>query len=182
MIIIVLIIGLILGLYIIASYNSMVKSRVLVEEAWSGIEVQLKRRYDLIPNLVETVKGYSTHEKQVFQEVVSLRTQSQQATTITERSQLEQGLSTGIGRLMAVAEAYPELKADQNFRQLQDQLGGIEEDIQSSRRYYNGAVRNFNMLVQTFPTVLIAGPLGFQSRDFFEIGNDAERATPSVKF
>jgi LemA protein len=168
--------------FIVFIYNSLVKNRILVEEAWSGIEVQLKRRHDLIPNLVETVKGYSSHEKETLEAVISMRSKSQTVSNVQDKANIEQSISSGIGRLLAIAESYPELKADANFRQLQEQLGSVEDEIQSARRYYNGATRNYNLAVQTFPNNLIAGLFSFKDKEFFEVADNTERQTPSVKF
>jgi LemA protein len=170
LIVIVAIIG-----YLIVTYNGLVRLKVLVEEAWSGIDVQLKRRYDLIPNLVETVKGYAKHEKQLFEKVAQLRTSAMQATDVEEKGKLEGQLTNTLKTLFAVAENYPELKANENFMKLQDELSAIEEEIQSARRYYNGAVRDFNTKIQVFPTNLMAGMLGFSSKKFFEAEEEARK-------
>ena len=145
-------------LYGIFLYNSLVKSRQMAEEAWSGIDVQLKRRADLIPNLIETVKGYAAHEKSTFEEVVELRNRAQAvpAGDVAARAQAEGLLSQALGKLFALAEAYPDLKANQNFLELQNSLETIEHEIQMSRRYYNGAVNNLNTRIATFPDLLVA--------------------------
>lgn len=182
LIIILAVVGVVL-LIAISIYNKLVRSRNLVHEGWSGIETQLKRRADLIPNIVETVKGYATHEKGTFEEVTRLRTASQGgATTIEERAAMERQISSMIGKIMAVAEAYPELKADANFRDLQNKLAEVEEQINLSRRYYNGTARNYNDLVQTVPSNIIAGLTGFKTAQYFEIDDPADRAAPKVKF
>ena len=162
-------------------YNGLVRARQMAEEAWSGIDVQLKRRADLIPNLVETVKGYATHEKSTLEEVVNLRNKAQAvpAGDVAARSGM---LSQALGRVMAIAEAYPDLKASQNFAELQRSLDGIEGEIQMARRYYNGAARDLNIKVESFPSNFLAGPFGFQKKTFFEIDNPADRAVPNVKF
>lgn len=172
------------GLYVIMIYNGLVKSRQMAEEAWSGIDVQLKRRADLIPNLIETVKGYAAHEKGTFEEVVKLRNQAQAvpAGDVAGRAQAEGLLGQALGKVFALAEAYPELKANQNFSELQASLEGIESEIQMSRRYYNGAARDLNVKVESFPNNLIAGQFGFAKREYFEIDNPADRAVPTVKF
>jgi len=172
------------GLYVVMIYNGLVKSRQMAEEAWSGIDVQLKRRADLIPNLIETVKGYAAHEKGTFEEVVKLRNQAQAvpAGDVAGRAQAEGLLSQALGKVFALAEAYPELKANQNFSELQASLEGIESEIQMSRRYYNGAARDLNVKVESFPNNLIAGQFGFSKREYFEIDNPADRAVPTVKF
>ena len=164
------------------SYNSFVSRRNVVDEGWSGIDVQLKRRFDLIPNLIETVKGYASHEKSTLEEVITLRNSASAATTPEVRASAEQALSAGIGKIFALAEAYPDLKANENFKQLQIELSAIEDQIQFARRFYNGAVRDYNTAIQTFPGVLIAGITGFTARAFFEIEDQQQRATPAVKF
>lgn len=169
-------------LYLVASYNSFIKLKNLVKEAWSGIDVQLKRRFDLIPNLIETVKGYATHEKGTFEEVARLRNLAGGATTVADRSAAESALSQGLGRLIAIAENYPQLKADANFQSLQSTLGTLEDEIQMARRYYNGVVRDYNTGVQSFPGNIIAGMFHFSPEQFFELDNPAERQTPQVKF
>jgi LemA protein len=174
----------IIAVYVIFIYNGLVRARQMAEEAWSGIDVQLKRRADLIPNLIETVKGYAAHEKGTLEEVVKLRNQAQAvpAGDVAGRAQAEGMLSQALGKLFALAEAYPDLKANQNFAELQTSLETIESEIQMSRRYYNGAARDLNIKVESFPSNLIAGPFGFSKRDYFEITNEADRAVPSVKF
>ena len=171
-------------LYVVFAYNGLVRARQIAEEAWSGIDVQLKRRADLIPNLVETVKGYAGHERQTLEEVVELRNKAQAvpAGDVAARGQVEGLLSQALGRVIALAEAYPDLKANTNFLELQRSLESVEGEIQMSRRYYNGAARDLNVRVETFPNNLIAGPFGFVKRAYFEITNEADRAVPSVKF
>lgn len=171
-------------LYAIFVYNGLVRSRQMAEEAWSGIDVQLKRRADLIPNLIETVKGYAAHEKGTLEEVVALRNKAQAvpAGDVAARGQAEGLLGAAIGRVMALAEAYPDLKASQNFSELQHSLETLESEIQMARRYYNGAARDLNVKVESFPSNLAAGQFGFSKRDYFEITNEADRAVPSVKF
>ncbi|MEV4608252.1 LemA family protein [Neorhizobium sp. LMR1-1-1.1] len=172
------------ALYIIVIYNGLVRARQMAEEAWSGIDVQLKRRADLIPNLIETVKGYAAHEKGTLEEVVKLRNQAQAVPTgdVVGRAQAEGLLSQALGKLFALAEAYPDLKANQNFAELQTSLETIESEIQMARRYYNGSARDLNIKVESFPANLVAGPFGFSKREYFEIENEADRAVPSVKF
>ncbi len=172
------------ALYVIVIYNGLVRARQMAEEAWSGIDVQLKRRADLIPNLIETVKGYAAHEKGTLEEVVKLRNQAQAvpAGDVAGRAQAEGMLSQALGKLFALAEAYPDLKANQNFAELQTSLETIESEIQMARRYYNGSARDLNIKVESFPANLIAGPFGFSKREYFEIENEADRAVPSVKF
>lgn len=177
-------IGAVVILYLIFIYNGLVKARQVKEEAWSGIDVQLKRRADLIPNLIETVKGYAAHEKGTLEQIVELRNKAQSvpAGDVAGRAQAEGMLSQALGKIFALAEAYPDLKANQNFSELQQSLETIEEEIQMSRRYYNGAARDLNVKVESFPSNLIAGPFGFAKAPFFEITNEADRAVPSVKF
>lgn len=163
-------------------YNGLVRMRNMVEEAWSGIDVQLKRRTDLIPNLVSTVKGYAAHEKGTLEEVIRLRGVAQNAQGVAETAQAQGLLGQALGKLFALAESYPDLKANANFAQLQATLGEIEEQIQLSRRYYNGAVRNLNIAVESFPSNLVAGRFGFTKAEFFELESAAERAVPTVSF
>ncbi|MBB5538614.1 LemA family protein [Rhizobium giardinii] len=171
-------------LYVIFIYNGLVKARQVKEEAWSGIDVQLKRRADLIPNLIETVKGYAAHEKGTLQEVVELRSKAQAvpAGDVAGRATAEGMLSQALGKLFALAEAYPDLKANQNFAELQQSLEEIESEVQMARRYYNGAARDLNVKVESFPSNFIAGPFGFAKAAYFEITNEADRAVPVVKF
>ena len=171
-------------LYVIFIYNGLVKARQVREEAWSGIDVQLKRRADLIPNLIETVKGYAAHEKGTLQEVVELRSKAQAvpAGDVAGRATAEGMLSQALGKLFALAEAYPDLKANQNFAELQQSLEEIESEVQMARRYYNGAARDLNVKVESFPSNFIAGPFGFAKAAYFEITNEADRAVPVVKF
>jgi len=161
--------------YLVSMYNSLVKLKVLVEEAWSGIDVQLKRRYDLIPNLVETVKGYAKHEKKLFEKVTQLRTSAMKAEGPEEKGKAEAELAQTLKSVFAVAENYPELKANENFMKLQDELSNIEDEVQNARRYYNGAVRDFNTKIQVFPTNLVAGMMGFKAREFFEAEEEARK-------
>ena len=170
--------------YAIVIYNSLVSSRQKSEEAWSGIDVQLKRRADLVPNLIETVKGYASHERGVFDEVTRLRTAAQSVPPgdVEARAKAESALSFGIGRLLAVAENYPDLKASANFLELQRELGNLESEIQMARRYYTGAVRNLNTLVESFPSNIVAGQFKFEKREYFEIEEPADRAVPKVSF
>ncbi len=163
-------------------YNGLVRGRTLVNEGWSGIDAQLKRRADLIPNLVETVKGYATHEKTTLDELVRLRAGAGASGDVAARSASEQQITAAIGKLIAVAEAYPDLKANQNFQNLSQQLGELEDQIQLARRYYNGAVRNYNVSVGQFPGNLVAGMFSFHTAQFFELENEGDRATPKVSF
>ncbi len=164
---------------VVVIYNRFIRKQNVVMEAWSGIDVQLKRRHNLIPNLIETVKGYVKHEKSALTELTQLRTGSQLA---AERQQQETHISRGIQNLLAVAEQYPDLKASRNFLDLQDNLDAIEGEIQHARRYYNGAVRDLNILVESFPSNLIAKTFGFRTAEFFELESPAQRTVPEVKF
>lgn len=181
-----IILGLIVlvALYAIFIYNGLVRARQMAEEAWSGIDVQLKRRADLIPNLIETVKGYATHEKTTLEEVVALRNKAQAVPSgdVAGRAQAEGLLGAALGRVIALAEAYPDLKANANFAELQSSLETMESEIQMARRYYNGAARDLNVKVESFPSNLVAGQFGFQKKEYFEITNEADRAVPQVKF
>ena len=170
------------GGYLIYAYNALVKNKNLVGEGWSGIDVQLRRRADLIPNLIETVKGYAAHEDKLFRDIAELRAKSISGGSVGEQSAVGQAMSAALGKLFAVAEAYPELKADANFRDLQDKLSHIEDEIQLSRRYYNVAVRNLNTMIESFPTKLIANHFKFEKAEFFEIGDAAAREVPKVDF
>lgn len=163
-------------------YNNLVRSKVRVDEAWSDITVQLKRRYDLIPNLVSTVKGYASHEKSVFEDVTKARSQALKATTVGEAAKADNQFQQAMKSLFAVAEAYPQLRASENFQQLQEEVTDTEDKIQAARRFYNGAVRDLNIKIKTFPTNLFARQLGFTPREFFEVGaSDAEAIAEPVK-
>jgi len=166
---------------IIAMYNGLIKLKNRVDEAWSDIDVQLKRRYDLIPNLVSTVKGYAAHEKEVFEKVTEARTRAMGAGTAADKAQAENTLSNTLKSLFAVAEAYPDLKANQNFLELQRELTDTEDKIQAARRFYNGNVRDFNTKIQVFPNNIFAGMLNFTKRDFFEAG-EGEKEAVKVEF
>lgn len=163
----------VLALFVWATYNSLVKTNVRVEEAWSDITVQMKRRFDLIPNLVSTVKGYAKHEAQTLEKVVKERSNAIGG-SVAETAETENQLSGALKSLFAVAEGYPDLKANQNFLQLQDELVDTEDKIQASRRFYNSAVRSLNIKIQMFPTNIFANMLGFKKREFFEVENQAE--------
>lgn len=170
--------------YAIVIYNSLVSNRQMVREGWSGIDVQLKRRTDLIPNLMETVKGYMAHERETLDAVVNARAKATSAATAgpEARAKAEGELSAALGRLLAIAEAYPDLKANTTFLEFQTALQGVEDEIQMSRRYYNGAVRNLNIQVESFPSNLVANAFKFEQAEYFELENEAERAVPQVKF
>lgn len=167
---------------LIAIYNGLVKTKVRVDEAWSDIKVQLKRRIDLIPNLVETVKGYAKHEKEVFQKVTEARAAMINAEGPAESAKAENMLEGALKSIFAVAEAYPELKANENFKELQAELVDTEDKISASRRFYNAAVRDLNIKIKTFPAIIFAGMLGFSEREFFEIDeSEAEAANKPVE-
>ena len=168
--------------YLIALYNGLVQKRNRVDNSWAQIEVQLKRRHDLIPNLVETVKGYATHERGTFEAVTQARAAAAGATGPAAAGQAEGILSQALGKLFAVAEAYPDLKANQNFLDLQAQLQDTENKIAVSRQVFNDTVLTYNNAIQVFPAVMIAGMLGFTKREFFEIENATERSVPTVSF
>ena len=168
----------------VMTFNGLVRRRNMVAEGWSGIEAQLKRRADLIPNLVETVKGYAAHERGTLDELTKLRSSAQQAPSgdVQARAETERQITAMIGRVMAVAEAYPDLKASANFQSLQQDLSEIEDQIQLARRYYNGTVRDFNVMIEQVPSNIIAGWFAFKQAAFFEIENAAERNVPKVSF
>jgi LemA protein len=173
----------VIGLYVLLTYNRFVQLKVNVSEAWSDIEVQLKRRYNLIPNLVETVKGYASHEKGTLENVVKARNAAiKNEGTPAEQAKTENMLTGALRQLFALAEAYPNLKANENFVKLQGDLAQLEDEIQKSRRFYNGNVRVNNTLVQQFPSNLVAGAFHFGPAEFFEIDDAAERAVPKVAF
>ena len=178
----IIIVVVLIILWVIGVFNGLILKKRRVDEAWSDIDVQLKRRYDLIPNLVEAVKGYSKHESGVFQKVTEARSAAMGAKTIAEHGKTENMLTEALKSMFAVAESYPELKASQNFLQLQDELSDTENKIQASRRFYNGNVRDYNVKIEQFPANTIAGMFGFKVRDFFEITDAAEREVPEVKF
>lgn len=177
LIVLVVIAGLVIGVY-----NSVIQLKNKVDEGWADIETQLKRRYDLIPNMVETVKGYAKHESATFEAVTKARNMAMSANTPEEKIQAENALTGTLKTLFAVAEAYPELKANQNFMDLQATLKEIEEKLQLSRRYYNATVRDFNTKIEIFPNNLIAGIFSFKRRNFFEIENPEERNNVKVSF
>ena len=166
----------------ISVYNRLINKRTLKEEGWSGIDVQLKRRHDLVGNLVNTVKGYMQHERAVLEEVARLRTSAQQASGMAAVAAAESGLNQALGRLFAVMENNPDLKANKNIMHLQDSLISLEEGIQMARRYYNATVRDLNIVIQSFPSSIIARRYGFKEGEFFELDNVAERAAPQVSF
>ena len=170
-------------LFVIGIYNRLVRLRALVREAFSGITVQLRRRADLIPNLVEAVKGYAAHEKSTFEEITAARAAMTGSTNNVAATAAADATMTGlIGRLFAVAEAYPQLRASENFQQLQDQLSAIETELQSARRYYNATVRDLNSAIQSFPNVLIARPMGFHEEEFYTDSDASIQVAPKVQF
>jgi len=179
--IIVIVLLVVIAVVLIGMYNSLVQLRVRCDSAWSDIDVQLKRRHDLIPNLVETVKGYAAHEKGTFENIAKFRSQAMQATTPEDKAVAENQLTGALKSLFAVAENYPELKASEQFMQLQGSLSQTEDAIQNARRYYNAVVRDLNTKIQSFPTNIIAGMYGFTARQFFET-DAADREPVQVKF
>ena len=181
--IIVLAVVALIGLWAVGAFNKLVRLRNLTAEGWSGIEAQLKRRFDLIPNLVETVKGYATHERTTLDELARLRSSAgAQSSDPATRGAAEAQISAMIGKVFAVAEAYPDLKASANFQGLQTSLSDVEDQIQLARRYYNGTVRELNTSIEQIPTNLLASVGGFKQAAFFQIDNESERAVPKVSF
>lgn len=179
--IIILVVLVLLAFMVIGMYNSLVQLRVRCDSSWSDIDVQLKRRHDLIPNLVETVKGYAAHEKGTFENIAKFRSQAMQASSPADKAVAENQLTGALKSLFAVAENYPELKASEEFTQLQGSLSEIEDAIQNARRYYNAVVRDLNTKIQSFPTNILAGMFNFQQRQFFEVAA-ADREPVAVKF
>lgn len=173
-----------LGLWLIGMYNGFVKLRNKAEEAWGGIQIQLKRRYDLIPNLVETVKGYATHEKETFERLVQARNTALQVPTndVAGQAQAQGAIGSALRGVFAIAESYPELRASENFQQLQTALLDVEDTLQQARRYYQATVRDFNNKVESFPSMIIASIFNFQKRPFFELENPEEARNVQVKF
>jgi LemA protein len=167
---------------LIGMYNSLVRLKVTADNAWADIDVQLKRRYDLIPNLVETVKGYAAHEKDTLEAVINARNRAMSATSPADKAQAENMLSGTLKTLFALSEAYPQLRAIESFTSLQNTLSQIEDTVQNARRYYNAVVRDLNTKIQQFPTNIFAGMLGFKPREFFEVTAPAEREAPKVSF
>ena len=171
-----------LALAAVVLYNRLVRLRNRAENSWAQVDVQLRKRYDLIPNLVETVKGYASHERETFEEVTRARTAAQQASTVQEQAEAENVLTAAIGRLFAVAEAYPELRASENFRQLQSELADVEGRIAIARQIYNDAVLSYDNALETVPTNVVAGMFNFEPRAYFEVDEPAVREAPSVRF
>jgi LemA protein len=181
-VIVVVVILVVLVAILVALYNRLVRLRNRAENAWAQVDVQLRRRYDLIPNLVETVKGYAAHERQTFEEVTRARTAAQQAQNVQQQAEAENMLTQAIGRLFAVAEQYPELRATENFQQLQAQLAETEQKIAVSRQVYNDAVLTYDNALQTVPTNIVAGLFNFEPREYFEVEEPAAREAPRVTF
>jgi LemA protein len=169
-------------LYGVAVYNRLVRLRALVKEGFSGITVQLRRRADLVPNLVETVKGYATHERETLDAVTAHRGDAVNAGSVQATAQADNAMTAMLGRLFAVAEAYPDLKADDNFRQLQSELSALEGELQSARRYYNATARDLNTRVRSFPDLFFAGPLGFGEEPYYEDADASIQTAPKVEF
>jgi LemA protein len=169
-------------IFLISLYNGLVRLKVQTDNAWADIDVQLKRRYDLIPNLVETVKGYAAHEKGTLEAVINARNRAMSATGPADKAEAENMLSGALKSLFALSEAYPQLRAVESFTSLQNSLTQIEDNVQNARRYYNAVVRDLNTKILQFPTNIFAGMLGFKQREFFEISNAAEREAPKVSF
>jgi LemA protein len=184
MIILIIVVGLtlLIGLIYILMRNSIIASRNRVEEAWSGIDVQLKRRRDLVPNMVEAVKGYATHEQKTFENVTKARSQAEAASGVQETAKAESALSAALGGLRVVAEQYPDLRATENFQKLQNTLNELEDEIQASRRIYNSNVQSYNTKIQQFPMSIVANQGGFTAKEFFEIEDASDREVPEVSF
>jgi LemA protein len=180
--IVVVVIVVIAVIWYISTRNGIIDQRNRVDESWSGIDVQLKRRHDLVPNLVETVKGYAEHEKGVFEKVTQARADAMAAQTVDETAKTESQLNRAMADLRAVAENYPDLKATENFQQLSRNLSELEDEIQASRRIYNSNVQNYNTKIQQFPASIVANQGNFTAKEFFEISDPGERETPSVSF
>ena len=168
--------------YAIGIYNKLVRKRSMVEEGWSGIDVQLKKRHDLVPNLVETVKGYAKHEQETLDQVVKARNTALQASDIKSQIEAEKQLNSALANIFALSEAYPDLKANSNFVHLQNELSAIEGDVEKARRYYNATVRENNIMIESFPNNLFANTFGFDVHEYFEIDSETEREAPQLKF
>jgi LemA protein len=181
-VLVIVAIVLLLAILVVVLYNRLVRLRNRAENAWAQVDVQLRRRYDLIPNLVETVKGYASHERATFEEVTKARTAAQQAQTVQEQAKAENILTEAIGRLFAVAEQYPELRATENFQQLQGQLEETEGKIAVSRQVYNDAVLTYDTALETVPTNIVGGMFSFEAREYFEVEEPAAREAPRVQF
>lgn len=168
--------------YFVYIYNTLIRLRTMLNEAWSGIDVQLQKRHDLIPNIVKVVQGYAAHEKNLFESITKLRSEGINADNIKDQEVAEVGLSQALVSLFVVVENYPELKANQNFLELQRDLSTVENDLQRARRYYNGSVRNYNILIEQFPSMFVAKAANHTQRDFFDIKNQTERSAPVIVF
>jgi LemA protein len=179
-VLVVVVVGLVL--YLMTTYNGLVRLKVQCDNAWSDIDVQLKRRYDLIPNIVETVKGYAAHEKGTLEGVVAARNQAMSAQGPAAKGEAEGMLTSALRQVFALAEAYPQLRAVESFTQLQNTLNEIEDTVQNARRYYNAVVRDFNTMIEQFPSSIVAGMGNFKEREFFQISAPAEREAPKVSF
>ncbi|WP_299838613.1 LemA family protein [uncultured Tenacibaculum sp.] len=179
---VVIAIAILLFFYGISIYNSLVRKKNEMQEGWSSIDVFLKKRYDLIPNLMETVKGYAKHEKELFENITKARNLAQNATSVNEQGQAENSLKNSMMNLFAIAENYPELKANQNFSELQNELTSLEEEIEMARRYYNGTVKDNNISIESFPSNIIANMFTFKKGEFFEIGDSTERKAVKIEF
>lgn len=174
--------GVVILMWGVGLYNKLVRKRSQMEEGWSGIDVQLKKRYNLIPNLLETVKGYATHEKETLDAVISARNKAIKADDVKSQQKAENQLNSALANVFALSEAYPDLKANTNFLELQKELSSIEGDIEKARRYYNATVRENNIMVESFPSNLVAGSFGFAMGDYFELEDASQRENPEVKF
>ncbi len=181
-VIIILIFAAVVLFYFVGLYNKFVRKRSMMEEGWSGIDVQLKKRYNLIPNLVETVKGYATHEQETLNKVIEARNTAMNAEGMKAQTSAENQLNSALANVFALGEAYPDLKANTNFLQLQNELSSIESDVEKARRYYNATVRENNILVESFPSSLVANAFGFYGREYFELDDDSQRSLPKVEF
>jgi LemA protein len=178
----IVLLALVVGFWLVSIYNTLARGKVAVQGAWADIDVQLKRRHDLIPNLVETVKGYAKHERDALEAVIAARARAVSAGPIEDKIAAEGGLSSALGRLMAIAEAYPDLKANQNFLQLQGELSQIENRIAGARGGYNGAAESYNAAARQFPALLVARLFGFADMPFFQVEDPAQRNAPAVRF
>ncbi len=182
LLLILVVLGILIAFYLVGIYNKLVRKRSMMEEGWSGIDVQLKKRYDLIPNLVETVKGYASHEKETLDQVIKARNSALKAEGVKAQTKAENQLNSALANVFALSEAYPDLKANTNFVQLQQELSAIEGDIEKARRYYNATARENNIMVESFPSNIVAGIGGFELAEYFEIEDAGQRSTPQVKF
>ena len=180
--IVLILVAVVIVFYAVGLYNIFVRKRSMMEEGWSGIDVQLKKRHDLIPNLVETVKGYAKHEQGTLEKVIQARNSALKADGVKAQTQAENQLNSALANVFALSESYPDLKANTTFIQLQQELSNVENDLEKARRYYNATVRENNIMVESFPSNLIANTFNFRQGEFFEIEEPTERATPQVKF